>query len=191
MTMTGEHRVDSTTTSVRWWISHVLSWVALLFVVVVLLASIVVPKLGSAIPYTVLTSSMEPTYPPGTLIVVRQTNAENLGVGEAITYQIKSGEPGVITHRIVGTTFDKDGKQLYITQGDNNSAPDQDPVRPVQVRGTVWYSIPYLGYVNNWITGERRSVFVGVVVAGLLGFALYQFVGAGLDRKRARKKTDL
>ncbi|CAH0185082.1 signal peptidase I [Rhodococcus fascians] len=191
MTSVGEHRAASKSTGVRWWIGHVLSWTALLFVVAVLLASIVVPKLGNAMPLTVLTSSMEPTYPPGTLIVVRQTDVENLGVGEAITYQIKSGEPGVITHRIVGTTFDKDGKQLYITQGDNNSAPDQDPVRPVQVRGTVWYSIPYLGYVNNWITGERRSVFVGVVVAGLLAFALYQFVGAGLDSKRARKKTDL
>ncbi|MBM7245411.1 signal peptidase I [Rhodococcus fascians] len=191
MTSVGEHRAAGKSTGVRWWIGHVLSWTALLFVVAVLLASIVVPKLGNAMPLTVLTSSMEPTYPPGTLIVVRQTDVENLGVGEAITYQIKSGEPGVITHRIVGTTFDKDGKQLYITQGDNNSAPDQDPVRPVQVRGTVWYSIPYLGYVNNWITGERRSVFVGVVVAGLLAFALYQFVGAGLDSKRARKKTDL
>ncbi|MBY3989813.1 signal peptidase I [Rhodococcus fascians] len=191
MTTTDDHLIDQPTNGTRWWVGQVFSWTALLFVVAVLLSSIVVPKLGGAMPYTVLTSSMEPTYPPGTLIVVQQADVENLGVGEAITYQIRSGEPSVVTHRIIGTTFDKEGEQRYITQGDNNSDPDVEPVRPIQIRGTVWYSIPYLGYVNNWITGERRSIFVGVVVAGLFGFALYQFIGAGIEKRRSRKKTDL
>ncbi|TFI45843.1 signal peptidase I [Rhodococcus sp. 1R11] len=185
--ITDEQSTEDEASGPRWWLGRVLSWVVLLFVVAILLATIVVPKFSGAMPYTVLTSSMIPTYPPGSLIVVREADVENLGVGQSVTYQIKSGEPDVITHRIVATTYDKDGDQLYITQGDNNNAPDDNPVKPGQIRGTVWYSIPYMGYVNNWITGERRSVFVGVVVAGLVVFAFSQFVGAGIEWKRARK----
>ncbi len=60
------------------------------------------PRLGGATPYTVLTSSMEPEYPPGTLVVVRPVPIEEIGIGDVITYQLESGEPTVVTHRVVG-----------------------------------------------------------------------------------------
>lgn len=172
------------TTGPLWWVTRIASFLLLLFFVSVLLAAIVVPKLGGAMPYTILTSSMEPAYPPGTLVVVRETDASSLGVGTVVTYQIRSGEPDVVTHRIVAAGIDIDGNRTYTTQGDNNSTPDDAQVLPVQVRGTLWYSIPYLGYVNNWFTGSTRTWSVGLVAGGLFVFAAWQFVSAGVDRTR-------
>jgi signal peptidase I len=173
-------------TGLGWWFSRIASSVLLLFVIAVLLAAVVVPKVVGAMPYTVLTSSMEPTYPPGTLIITKPVDDADLAIGVPVTYQIESGKPGVITHRIIATSIEADGSTVYTTQGDNNPVPDEKPVKPVQIRGAVWYSIPYLGYVNNWLTGDRRTVVVGSIAGALILYALYQFAGAALERKRRR-----
>jgi signal peptidase I len=76
-----------------------LSAALLLAVLALAVVVIVIPKLSGATPLTVLTSSMEPTLPPGTLIVVQPVDVTDLAVGDVATYQIRSGEPDVITHR--------------------------------------------------------------------------------------------
>ncbi|SNT01632.1 signal peptidase I [Rhodococcoides kyotonense] len=177
---------DDESTGFGWWFSRIVSMVVLLFVVAVLLAAVIVPKVAGAMPYTVLTSSMEPTYPPGTLIITKPIDDAELAIGQAVTYQIESGKPDVITHRIIASSIEADGTTVYTTQGDNNPVADEKPVQPVQIRGAVWYSIPYLGYVNNWLTGDRRTVVVGGIAGALVLYALYQFVGAGIDRSRRR-----
>ncbi|MBY3792350.1 signal peptidase I [Rhodococcus fascians] len=176
-------------TGLRWWIVNVMSLLLLFCVVAILLAAVVVPKVSGSQAYTVLTSSMEPTYPPGTLIVVKPGDVQSMGIGEPVTYQIASGLPEVITHRIVAVGFDAENRRVYTTQGDNNPRPDESPVKPEQIRGRVWYSIPYLGYVNNWITGERRTTAVYVIAGGLVAFALYQFASAGIDRSRRKLQS--
>ncbi|GAA1456623.1 signal peptidase I [Williamsia maris] len=170
-----------------WWVFQVVTWLLLLFLVAILLAAIVVPKVGGAQPYTVLTSSMKQKYPPGTLIVVRKVDASTLSIGDVVTYQIRSGEPGVITHRIVGFTFDQQGNRLLTTQGDAVPVPDERPVQAAQVRGKLWYSIPYLGYVNNWITGSTRLIFVYVIAGGLILYAVLQFAGSVRERRTAKR----
>ncbi|WP_072806235.1 signal peptidase I [Rhodococcoides yunnanense] len=174
------------TTGFGWWISRIGSLLALMIVVAILLAAVVVPKIAGAMPYTVLTSSMEPTYPPGTLIVTKPIDDADLAIGQAVTYQIESGKPDVITHRIIATSIEADGSTVYTTQGDNNSVADPNYVQAGQIRGAVWYSIPYLGYVNNWLTGDRRTLVVGALVGVLVLYALFQFVGAGIERSRRR-----
>ena len=168
-----------------WWFSTIVTWLLVFAVSALVLALVVVPLLGSAQPYTVLTESMRPTYPPGTLVVVRDGDMNRLPVGEVVTYQIRSDDPAVVTHRIIATGIDIEGGRTYITQGDNNPQPDPEPVEPAQIRGSVWYSIPYLGYVNNWLTGDTRVVVV-IVMAGALGlYAAFQLVGAVVDKRRA------
>ena len=52
-------------------VGAVLSSVLLTVLVAVALVMIVVPAVLGATPYTVLTASMEPSIPPGSLVVVR------------------------------------------------------------------------------------------------------------------------
>lgn len=175
---------DPSRTGPWWWVSTIVTWLLVFAVSALVLALVVIPLVGNAQPYTVLTESMRPTYPPGTLVVVRDSDTNRLPVGEVITYQIRSGEPAVVTHRIIATGMDSTGGRTYTTQGDNNPQPDPGSVEPAQIRGAVWYSIPYLGYVNNWLTGDTR-VLVVTVMAGALGlYAAVQLVGAVVDRRR-------
>jgi signal peptidase len=124
------------------------------------------PAAVGGLPLTVLTGSMEPGLPPGTLVVMRPTPVEDIRVGDVITYQIESGQPAVVSHRVIAKTSDTRYGVIFTTQGDNNDVADP-PVMEIQVRGTLWYSIPWLGWVNNAVNGEARSwlVPVGAVVA--------------------------
>lgn len=149
----------------------------ILAVAAVLVVAVLIPRLGGATPYTVLTGSMEPTYPPGTLVVVKPVEPETIGVGAVITYQLESGQPAVATHRVVGVTTYR-SEPLFRTQGDANSRPDQDWVAPVQVRGELWYSVPYLGHVNSLLSGRQRQIAVYLVAGLLLAYAAYMFTSS-------------
>ncbi|RDI20485.1 signal peptidase [Rhodococcus sp. AG1013] len=174
-------------TTIWWWVKSVVSWLLLIAMVGILALTIVIPRIVGATPYTVLTGSMKPTYPPGTLIVVRPQDPQTLAVGDPITFQWESGKPDVVTHRITQVRRTSQGELTFVTHGDNNPSPDERPVVPEQVRGKVWYSVPYVGYVNNYITGKQRSVLLVVVVGGLLIYAVSMFVSSGLDKARKRR----
>jgi signal peptidase len=150
-----------------------------------LAVSVVVPRIAGAQVYTIETGSMQPDLPPGSLAVVRPAEAEGLGVGDVITYQLRPGEPEVVTHRIVAQGVDGSGQFVFWTRGDANSAVDALPVRPVQVRGELWYSVPYLGYPGALLSAKQRSLALAAAVAGLLGYALAMLVSAARDRRRA------
>lgn len=166
------------------------AWRALCVVVIaigvlVIGAAVVVPRLGGATPYTILTGSMTPTYPPGTLVVVREVPPEDLVTGDVVTFQLRSGERAVATHRVVGVGRSTvDGEVVLTTQGDANAAADAEPVRAVQVRGRVWYAVPYLGHLGAAFAGQTRQTVVYVVAGGLLLYAASMLV-AGLRERRA------
>lgn len=158
-------------------------WLTLLAALGLLLVMVVVPRLGGATPYTVLTGSMRPTLPPGTLVVVRPTPFDQIDVGDVVTYQLRSGERAVVTHRVIGRTLDGENRPALITQGDANSTADPDLVIEVQVAGTPWYSVPWLGHLNVAAVGERAAAG-RIVAAGLLGYVAFLIVG-GLRRRRS------
>ena len=60
------------------WTVRVAAWTVILGVAAVLAVAVLVPRVGGATPYTVLTGSMAPTYPPGSLVVVRPVDPESI-----------------------------------------------------------------------------------------------------------------
>jgi signal peptidase len=136
---------------------------------------------------TVLTNSMAPTYPPGTLVIVRPVDTTSIRIGDAITYQIHSGQPELVTHRVISIAS-TDGTSTFITQGDNNDLPDSIPVVPDQVMGTVWYSVPWAGYLNSAI-GANRGWIVPAVAVVLFVFAGYSVMGGLVDASRRRRRA--
>jgi len=147
-----------------------------------LLVGVLVPRLAGATPYTVQSASMAPTYPLGTLVVVRPS--DSIALGDVITYQLASGRPEVATHRVVGLGFTHDGEPQYTTRGDANPVSDRSTVSSVQVRGEVWYAVPYLGYVSAAATGEQRqAAAVGVAVL-LVVYAGWQVIRARQERQQ-------
>ncbi|WP_307802981.1 signal peptidase I [Frigoribacterium sp. PvP032] len=145
---------------------------------------VVVPKATGSTPLTVLTSSMEPTFPPGTLVVVRPVDTDLVEPGDVLTYQLESGEAAVVTHRVVEVVSTSDGMRSFVMRGDANGSVDADPVMPVQVKGAVWYSLPLVGWVAQAVGGEGRgwvATAVGVVLC------LYSVVALGTGVRRRRR----
>ena len=158
------------------WMWRLLMWLLILSFVAVITGAVLIPRAGGGTPYTVLTGSMRPSYPPGTLIVSKPVAPNDIQIGDAITFQLKSGEPTVVTHRVIATRMGEDGKLEFITKGDANTTQDKDAVRAVQVRGRLWYAVPYLGYVNSMLTGHQRQLATWAV-GGLLGlYSIAQLV---------------
>lgn len=155
-----------------------LTWILLGGLGVLLCACVVVPRLAGATTFTVLTGSMRPSLPPGTLVAVRPVSPDGLGIGSVVTYQLASGEPQVVTHRVVALRVDATGRTLLRTQGDANSVPDPGWVRYEQVRGTAWYAVPYVGHLNSMLEPGARRVLVLLSSAGLLTYACAMFVSA-------------
>jgi len=156
-------------------------------VLVVLALTVVIPRLGGAQTYTILTGSMRPGMPPGTVVVVKSRPVDKIKVGDVITYQLRSGEAVVVTHRVVSTAVALNGTKSFTTQGDANNAADRLTVRPEQIRGVRWYAVPYLGLPSLWIGADIRQIVVSGAVAVLLGYALVAFAGAVRDKRREQK----
>lgn len=159
-----------------------LSAALLVLLLGVAVAVIGLPALTGGSAMTVLTQSMEPGLPPGTLVVVRPTPVDDIRVGDVITYQIRSGEAAVVSHRVMSKTY-ADGELTFVTKGDNNDTVDPEPVREVQVRGTLWYSLPLLGWVNTLLNGSNRTVAVAVAAGALFLYAAVSVIGAVRDRR--------
>ena len=153
-----------------------LAWLVITAIAAVLVAAVLVPRVAGATPYVVLTGSMRPGMPPGTLVVVRPVEAARIGLGVVITYQLRSGQPAVVTHRVVAQGVNAVGQRVFRTRGDANSAVDAAWVRAVQVRGVRWYSVPYLGYVTTMIGSRARDIAQGLLIAGLLVYAAAMWV---------------
>ncbi len=166
---------------------------AALLMLVMALAGLViaVPMLTGGVALTVLTQSMEPGLPPGTLIVVAPEPAGDIRIGDVITYQMEPGRPTLVTHRVISKSVDSDGRTSFSTMGDNNAMADPNPVTQGQIRGTLLYSIPLLGYVNNAVSGQSRAIIVPVVACALFLYAGRMMFSGACERRRAvRARND-
>lgn len=174
---------------VRGGLVRVVSWLVITVSAAAVTGAVVVPRLAGATPYAVLTGSMQPAHPAGSLVVVRPRPAEQVAVGDVITYQLVSGRADVVTHRVVAVRRGADGTTSFVTRGDANRVDDREPVRDVQVRGVVWYSVPHLGRVHVLLTGPEHRLLVRLVALVLLGYAATMFVLAALAG-RARRRAE-
>jgi len=169
------------------WVGQVVAWFVILGVGSILLVAVVVPRLAGGTAYVIETGSMRPDLPPGTLVVVRPGDPAAVAVGDVVTYQPRSGDPTVVTHRVETVGYDGTGGVRWQTRGDTSDVADPDWVLPAQLRGEVWYAVPYLGYAGALLTGDQRGLLTGLLVLGLVGYGLVQFRGALVERRGRRK----
>jgi signal peptidase len=165
-----------------------LGWGLLLLVLGLAAVIIGVPLATGSVPLTVQTNSMAPTYPAGTLVVVRPVDPSTIRIGDAIAFQTVSGRDSIVTHRVIAISSSA-GDRTFSTQGDNSDLPDAGPVIADQIRGAVWYSIPWVGYLTE-VVGANREWIVPTLAVGLFLFAGYNFTGglAAAARKRRHNR---
>ena len=108
-------------------------------------------QLGGYRLFEVLTSSMESVYPRGSIIIVKDTPANELVVGDDITFLRSDNH--VITHRIIEIKedYENNGQRGFVTKGVDNSNADDEVVLVQNVVGRVVRGFPRVGTVLSWI----------------------------------------
>ncbi len=164
------------------------NWISSLLVgIVVLLAiALVGVRIIGLQPYAVLSGSMEPTYHVGSLIYVKTVDYKELRIGDPITFMIS--QDTVVTHRIIEVIADEEDPDTirYFTKGDANDTPDGSSVHCKNILGKPLFSIPYLGYVSNYIQNPpgRYIAMAGGALLILLVFLPDVFVNKDKDTAR-------
>ncbi|MBR1393053.1 MAG: signal peptidase I [Ruminococcus sp.] len=125
--------------------------------------------------YTVLTPSMEPTYSVGEMVFVKLEKADNINVGDVITFNPSSGSESYLTHRVAEkyTDYQGSGVTCFRTKGDANDTKDQFLIDESRVIGVVKLGIPLLGYIVRFV--QLRWYFVLPLI--VLIFVFFKLLG--------------
>lgn len=164
----------------------------ILVALVVLLALLLVgARVVGLQVFTVLSGSMEPTYHTGSLIYVKKVDPYTIEEGQPITFMLN--ENTIATHRVVGIVPDEEDPTVirFRTKGDANDAEDGGLVHYKNVIGTPVFSIPYLGYVANYIQhppGMYVAISAGAVLL-LLVFIPDIFADSNGEEKKPSRRV--
>jgi signal peptidase len=151
-----------------------LGLVALVVLVVPFVVFAVPQTVGADHSYIVLTSSMSPAIPAGSMIVVAETAPSEVQQDDVITFDSPGGieetatGPERVTHRVV-EVVQENGDPHFRTQGDANDEPDPNLVPPGNLIGRVMFSIPLVGYLVSFANTDAGILALVVVPAVLLG----------------------
>ncbi len=125
-----------------------------------------IPALTGATAMTVLSGSMTPTLPVGSVAVVRPRPSDQIKPGDVITFTDRDPDlkaPRIVTHRVVAVEQGPSGL-MFRTKGDANNTPDQRPTAATDVRGVLWYSVPLAGSLREFLISPAGLCYlVGVL----------------------------
>lgn len=133
----------------------------------------------------VLSGSMEPTLSTGDLLIIAKQDSYQ--VDDVVVFQTNRM---AVVHRIV-ELYEKpvqgeDGEeiqQMAITQGDANITPD-DPIQVSQIKGTVVFRLPIVGYLINMIKTPIGTILILALAIFLLERSFHK------EREKDQDKLD-
>ena len=158
----------------------------MVLIVLVLLLAVALAgiRLVGITPYAVLSASMTPVYPVGSLVYVRSVDTADIIVGDAITF---THDSVTITHRVVAVDS-QTGE--FTTKGDANDTPDAVPVSPAEVVGKVAFSLPLLGYAAEYLLQPPGLYAALAGVAVLLLLVLVPELADVFRKPEGKEKSD-
>ena len=139
----------------------------------------VLPRATHGVALTVLTGSMTPGIPVGSVVVDRPVDPGTLKVGDIATYQRAAGKAEYITHRIIKIDTTK-SPTMFTFKGDANRGADALAVPATAIRGKVWFHVPYLGAIRDSLHTKGGVSEIAMLV--LLAYAVTQLLGARKSR---------
>ena len=163
-----------------------ISWLLIGIVVVLAILLAGMRLLGLQI-YTVLSPSMEPDYPTGSLIYVKDVDPADLQVNDVITFTLTGGTTA--THRIIELVPDETDPTVtrFRTKGDNNDIPDGGLVEYADIIGVPVFVIPYLGYLATYIQHPPGSILA--VTAAVVIVILVIMIDLITDDKKKKESS--
>lgn len=113
--------------------------ITILIVVIGLCLPITLPRILGFEVYEVVSGSMEPEIPVGSVLYVKAVDPAEIAEDEVIAYQ---DVDGVVAHRVV---HNRTSLGEMVTKGDANNVEDRAPIPYESIVGRVEMHIPYMG----------------------------------------------
>ncbi len=120
--------------------------------------SLILPQLAGYKIYSVVSGSMEPKYPVGSVVYIKPVEFDKIEVGDPIAFHW--GSKKVVTHQVVEINKEN---QTFTTQGVANNVADGSPVAYSDVIGKGVYNIPFIGYITIYM-----QTVTGYLIAGCI-----------------------
>ena len=148
-------------------IAHICSVIGtvLLIILIISCLPLTLPKAFGYQMYTVISGSMEPALPVGSLVYVKYQEPESIEKKDIIAFYGSNESSSIITHRVV---YNKKLSGEFVTKGDANKEKDMNPISYNQYMGKVVLMIPVIGGVAQTLTtGSGKIVlfsFIGLIL---------------------------
>ncbi len=138
----------------------------LLVIVVIMCIPLSVPRLFGFQTYAIVSGSMEPEIPVGSIVYAKKAEPTAVAPGDVIVFYGGHDENAVVTHRVVENR--KDEKE-FITKGDANAGNDVTPIAYNNLIGKVVFDLPGIGKYLPVLTGIRGKIYmICIIAAGVL-----------------------
>lgn len=149
----------------------------LLIILVVACLPLTLPKVFGYHIYTVISGSMEPEIPIGSLVYVKNLPPEEVQADEIIAFYGAMDDGAIITHRVVSNS-----KIMgeFITKGDANKTKDMNPIPYNNYIGKMVLSIPKAGGMVQTLATMQGKIAAALVI----GLAMLLELIAILLRRR-------
>jgi len=111
---------------------------------------------------------MEPAIRTGSVVIIQP--AKSYDIGDVITFRQASTDPkstGTITHRIIKKQ-QVNGTDIFQTMGDANNAADILPVTSGNILGKTRATIPFLGYVLEFLRNPIGLILFVIIPSTLI-----------------------
>jgi len=125
----------------------------------------------------VVSGSMEPAIPTGSLIYIAEALPEEIQEEEIIAFYGVKDSASIITHRVMENRV---VMGEFITKGDANKTQDMNPVPYENFIGKVVRSVPKAGKAAELFTSHQGKVLAACVIGAAL---LLQAIAAFMERK--------
>lgn len=150
----------------------------LLLILVLVCIPLTVPRFFGVRIYSVISGSMEPAIPTGSLLYITEAQPEEIEEEEVIAFYGVKDAASIITHRVIENRV---VMGEFITKGDANQTQDMNPVPYDNFIGKVACTIPKAGKAAELFTSlEGKILAAGVIAAAVL----LQVVAALIEKFR-------
>lgn len=128
--------------------------IAFLVIVIGLCVPITVPRIAGFEIYEVVSGSMEPEIPVGSVLYVKHVEPETVAENEIIAFQ---DVDDVVAHRVV---YNRPALGEFVTKGDANNVEDRDPIPYEAVVGRVEAHLPVFGMAMALYSSTMGKVYL-------------------------------
>ena len=152
----------------------------LLVLVVALCAPVTVPMLAGYQVYDVVSGSMEPEIPIGSVVYVKDVSPGEVKEGDVIAFYDRDG---IVVHRVV---INRTSLGEFVTKGDANETEDLNPIPYESFVGIVEAKIPMMGTFMAIFASTVGKVYLLLTAA--CGVMLNMVAGHMRAARRARER---